>query len=865
MADTVVVIQESVSTAVVQEVGSTLELTAPGPQGATGSQGPAGAQGPKGDTGDTGPQGPAGANGAAGPQGPAGATGATGPQGPAGDDAVWNFTGSYNGGASYAIGDVATYDGRTWYRTHSNGGNVGDTPSEGTFWTLIAEKGATGATGATGPQGANGATGATGPQGVAGPTGGTGPAGATGATGAAGPGVAAGGTSGQVLIKNSAANYDTTWSSLLTVQGLTLSTVTQGSVLFAGAGGLLSQDNQNFNWENTSKSLSVSSSFQERVTNGSFTGSSSGWTLSTGWAYLSNAVTHNANGTGGLTQAISMSPGERFEVTLTLSNVTSGGVSITVAGSYVGAASTNGTFVFRGVVTTTSSGITINPSTIATRLTIDNVSVKVLSGGRINTGDLFVQGSASSGVLTISGLGKSNGGPGTTRHASFENTGSNTWIDFKFLGVSKAHIGVTSNGEVATYVSGGNGQAVYNQATNNLISYNVASMFAHYGFGTFGGGVNAGTNSSPTSTLMSAGGTALKVKYVTANQTLDNTATKWIVDATSAACSGSPTNACSSYTNEAACLARDNHGGCTWFAGSSCSVFNGDQSSCQNTPGCNWDIASCESLGAYDQSSCESYFGCSWANTPQDCSALDENSCGGTSGCAQNYDYCSNYSDGGGDGSSCGNAYYPGFCSYDSDTGSCSGGSWYTGCSGSYDSYTCTGSYSTGGCSGTYGASCSGTATCTGIDDATNCNNEPGCSWQNAVTLTLPNMTSCPDRDYWIYNASSSNADVIIVPSSGQQINHTNSFTLSNYRDWVHVSPLYRIDSCSPLNEGTCATTSGCSPYYPNCGWSSMDNVCEGGAGCSGYGDQSSCESATYYAGCAGNYVVSQNWYVFGK
>jgi fibronectin-binding autotransporter adhesin len=43
-----------------------------------------------------------------------------------------------------------------------------------------------------------------------------GPKGPTGATGAAGPGVATGGTTGQVLIKNSGANYDTSWSSSLT-------------------------------------------------------------------------------------------------------------------------------------------------------------------------------------------------------------------------------------------------------------------------------------------------------------------------------------------------------------------------------------------------------------------------------------------------------------------------------------------------------------------------------------------------------------------------------------------------------------------------------------------------------------------------
>jgi len=48
--------------------------------------------------------------------------------------------------------------------------------------------------------------------GPAGPPGPTGPAGATGATGATGPGVATGGTTGQVLTKNTATNYDTGWT-----------------------------------------------------------------------------------------------------------------------------------------------------------------------------------------------------------------------------------------------------------------------------------------------------------------------------------------------------------------------------------------------------------------------------------------------------------------------------------------------------------------------------------------------------------------------------------------------------------------------------------------------------------------------------
>jgi len=60
---------------------------------------------------------------------------------------VWNFVGAYSGGTPYAVGDVVTYQGQTWYRTNANGGNVGDTPSEGTFWTILAQAGAGGGSG----------------------------------------------------------------------------------------------------------------------------------------------------------------------------------------------------------------------------------------------------------------------------------------------------------------------------------------------------------------------------------------------------------------------------------------------------------------------------------------------------------------------------------------------------------------------------------------------------------------------------------------------------------------------------------------------------------------------------------------------
>jgi hypothetical protein len=103
-----------------------------------------GAVGDKGDEGAVGPQ---------------GQQGETGLQGPAGADALWSYNGEYNPGAGYAVGDVVTYDGQLWYRKHPNGGNVGDTPSEGFIWDLLAAKGADGLEGQQGPQGEEGAAG----------------------------------------------------------------------------------------------------------------------------------------------------------------------------------------------------------------------------------------------------------------------------------------------------------------------------------------------------------------------------------------------------------------------------------------------------------------------------------------------------------------------------------------------------------------------------------------------------------------------------------------------------------------------------------------------------------------------------------
>jgi len=86
-----------------------------------------GAKGAKGDEGETGSQGP---------------QGETGLQGPAGADALWSYNGSWQSNASYAEGDVVTYDGQLYYATGVT--TLGTTPDVDNSFDLITTKGADG-------------------------------------------------------------------------------------------------------------------------------------------------------------------------------------------------------------------------------------------------------------------------------------------------------------------------------------------------------------------------------------------------------------------------------------------------------------------------------------------------------------------------------------------------------------------------------------------------------------------------------------------------------------------------------------------------------------------------------------------------
>jgi hypothetical protein len=143
---------------------------ATGLTGATGSQGIAGPQGLTGATGATGAAGATGATGATGSQGPIGLTGAAGPQGQAGTNGTngidgingaqgiqgisgtngtngtngtgFNFRGTFDPNASYAVNDVVTfaYTGNNIIYsvnlTFGSGSAVGTITTDGTIGVL---------------------------------------------------------------------------------------------------------------------------------------------------------------------------------------------------------------------------------------------------------------------------------------------------------------------------------------------------------------------------------------------------------------------------------------------------------------------------------------------------------------------------------------------------------------------------------------------------------------------------------------------------------------------------------------------------------------------------------------------------------
>jgi len=111
-----------------------------------------------------------------------------------------------------------------------------------------------------------------------------------------------------------------------------------------------------------------------KVTNGTFTGAATGWTLGAAWAYNANAVDKNADGTTLLEQDVSAAANDLYLVTYTVSNWTVGSVTVAVGGASGTARSANGTYL-ETLKATGTGNLTFTPTNTA-RFTIDTVSVQ---------------------------------------------------------------------------------------------------------------------------------------------------------------------------------------------------------------------------------------------------------------------------------------------------------------------------------------------------------------------------------------------------------------------------------------------------------------------------------------------------------
>src|SRR5206468_1173810 len=111
------------------------------------------------------------------------------------------FQGTWSNVTTYAAGDTIFFSGSSFINLA--GGNIGNTPTGGAPWALLAQQGSAGVTGVAGP---TGTTGLTGPTGATGPTGPQGVQGITGSVALPDP----------IPTQGAPVTFQGTWSNLTT-------------------------------------------------------------------------------------------------------------------------------------------------------------------------------------------------------------------------------------------------------------------------------------------------------------------------------------------------------------------------------------------------------------------------------------------------------------------------------------------------------------------------------------------------------------------------------------------------------------------------------------------------------------------------
>ena len=235
----------------------------------------------------------------------------------------------------------------------------------------------------------------------------------------------------------------------ITGTNLTDSNMTLGSVLFAGTGGIVSQDNSGLFYDSTNHRLGVGNTSpsnaldvgsnttgqNERVyatigsemvavpplTTSVF--SRGNWTLTSAWDSTNSSDTQlnkNADGVSLATlKTVAAVVGTTYKVVITVNGLTVASGATYTFGGVTGTALSSATTYTDYITASTTAGLVIAPILTGTRFTINSISIEALTD---NTGDLTVEGNlklkspiqSANGINSITIAPNGNVGVGTT-------------------------------------------------------------------------------------------------------------------------------------------------------------------------------------------------------------------------------------------------------------------------------------------------------------------------------------------------------------------------------------------------------------------------------------------------------------------
>lgn len=276
----------------------------------------------------------------------------------------------------------------------------------------------------------------------------------------------------------------------------------------------------------------------EKITNGTFTGSATGWTLGIGWAYSSNQVSFGGGTAGTLSQtsAAMVTPlviGQWYQLSYNISG-TNGSVTPSVAGVTLPQVNTVASVVTLPFKAISTASLVFTP-VVGANINIDNVSLKQVQGGDLvvlnsmstNTLNLGIAGS-NLGVATLSG---NTSGTVTVQPAAVAGTWS---LTLPTTGGTNKYALTTNGSGVSTWsqidlTAGVTGALpVANGGTGQTTPVVVANSFSGTGTATTAFTVTIGTTQAnntykvviePTNLLAAA------VQYISAKTTTTFTVT----------------------------------------------------------------------------------------------------------------------------------------------------------------------------------------------------------------------------------------------------------------------------------------------------------------------------------------------------